>query len=940
MLTVMVVSCHSSKQTLKRLEKGKFEQAKVSLEKRLAKDSLSPASHYIYSLLFTDTAYQQYKVDSAYHHILMAINEYQAVDLKTRQKLAKSIALDSISLLKQRLVTDSLAFDEAANIHTVTAYQQFIDRHGKQAPQYEEAIQRRNQLAFNAAKQQDTYQSYKLFMDTYPASLQFAQAKERYNTLIFREKTKGGNLESYVNFLNAFPNTPYRAYAEEQILRISTADNLSAHYASFARQYSKSKYAKQAVNLLYHLYKARHTPDRFLQDYPNIPYADSLRKVIAFESETLIPVLENDRYGFMDTQGNTIIAPQYPLIPQTYLCQGVTQDFVHMADARNNELFHSILTKKGQAVITIKHEEIPESFPGSFTADNITDIGLGWLLIQQDNDDTYELWHQSGYRMMPEGHGRLDTVNFVLSPPALRSQVPYQFIKFQVDGLWGLMTFGGITLLEAAYDEIDEYNQFIVIEQEGKLAITNRDALLQKANNVPFKPDFSYEDVALIDGHFLIAYTDEYQTVLDDKLQTQVPLGKYNITRHINEHQWLLKKESTRQFVRNDSLISLRQPVYFIYNSQTNATPKEYTKGYYNNQWLALQTKKGFDFLDLSVQDSVMAYDSVKLLSERVALLFQPDTVTAYFSAHYQKKFARFDGKKEIQFRLISAVNAGNPGLQQEYLLVIKSDTKQLLDMKGNSLFASSMDEITAYAQSLFVIDKNGQKGIVDSVGNNLVPVRYQSIGNYQQGTLAVFDRQKFGFYHHATQTFVEPEYEAIVQPYGQLTLPQDSTLTYLFVARKNGKYGVINQQNKNLTPFDFDEIRYWNDSAALVKTGETWQIFKIFLADTTEESERVLFSDIQDFEEVATGSDSEKLIKIYQEGMYGIISSTKGRLLPATYDEILVFGNETARMFMTEKYIPEAELYIVIYLDASGNMLKRQALTTEQYDKLYCDTP
>ncbi len=938
-LMVTVVACHSSKHSLKQLQKGKHEQVRASLDKKLLKDSLNPAAHYIYSLLFVDTAYQQYTVDSAYHHILLATDDYQAVDLKDRQKLAKSIALDSASLLRQRLLTDSLAFGEAADTNTGTTYQRFIDRHGKQAPQYEEAIRRRDQLAFNATRQQDTYQAYKTFMDTYPAARQFEQAKERYNTLIFRAKTKGGNLDSYVNFLKSFPNTPYRAQAEEQILRISAADNLPAHYASFARQYPKSKHARQAVNLLYHVYKACN-PDRFLQDYPNIPFADSLRKVIALEHTTLVPVLEDNRYGFIDTKGNTAIKPQYPMIPQSYLCQGVTHDFVHVADVRNNKLLHHILTKKGQTVFSVEQQDTPESLSGSFTADHITAIGMGWLLVQQDDPHAYTLWHQSGYRMMPEGYDALDTVVLMPAAAAVRQQVPFEFIKFQANGLWGLMTFGGITLLEAAYDDIEEYNQFVVLEQHGKMAVTNRKALLQKANNAAFAPKFAYEDVAPTGDRFLIAYNGAYEIVLDEQLQPQVPSGKYNIVQHIDQQRWLLKKETTRQFVRNDSLISIKQPAYFLYSARTGTRPKEYDKAYYNERWLALQSKKGFEFLDLHVPDSVATYDSVKLLSEHVALLFQPDTVIAYFSAQHQKKLARFDRKKEIQFRLVSAVSAANFGRQQQYLLVIRPGTKQLLNMQGSSLFASSMDEITAYPQSLFVIDKNRRKGIVDSLGHNLVPIRYQSIGNEQQGTLAVFDRQKFGFYHHASQTFVEPAYEAIVQPYGQLMLPQDSTLTYLFVARKNGKYGIINQQNKPLTAFGFDEISYWTDSTALGRTGEEWQVFRIFLPTKAEESQRILFSGIQDFEVITSDTASEKLMKIYQERMYGIISNTQGRLLPTAYDEILAFGNGEARMFMTEKYVPEAELYIVVYLDASGSILKKQALTTEQYDKLYCDAP
>lgn len=934
-LAVVLLSCHSSRQALKLMEKGKYEQAQAKLDKSLTKDSLNPAAHYVYSLLFVDTAYQHYQVDSAYFHILEAISDYQTADVKTQQKLAKKIGMDSASLIAQKLTTDSLAFAEASAIHTVTAYQRFIDEHTSSAPQYEEAIRQRNQLAFNAAKQKDTYQAYKTFMDIYPDAEQYELAKERYNTLAFREKTKGGSLESYLNFLKTFPNSPYRPNAEEQIMKISVADNRLEHYAIFARQYPESPYAKWSVDILYHLYKGKHDARNFLKDFPQLPYADSLQKIIEAEKKLLTPVLENERYGFMDSQGNMVIPYQYPLILAKYLCEGILNDFINVANTKGNKLQHSLLTKNGKVVTTISNDEIPNTFPGPFTSDFITDIGMGWLLIQE-HPGQYVVRHKAGYRMMPEPYELLDTLEFIPSPAALRQQVPFQFIKFQTNGLWGLMTFTGKTLLEAAYDDIEEYDHFIVVEKDGKLAVTNRDALIQKANNVPLTLSFLYEDVALIDNHYLIAYTDEYETALNEQLQTEVPLGKYNIVRRISHrHQWLLKKETTRQFIRNDSLISVKQPAYFLYDSQTKELPHEYKKAFYNEKWLALQKGKGFEFFDFTSNTPSTLYDSVKILSENLVLLFQQDSITAHFSNQNKLNFARFNDKEELQFRLLKSMSESNLALQKEYLLILKPDKKQVIDQQGNSLFASSMDEITAYPHDLFVIEKNGKKGLVDSTGNNLILTKYQSIGNYKDGILAIFDNQKFGFYYQGTQTFVKPEYEAMVQLYGAPSR-KDSINTDLFIARKKGKYGIINQENKAITPFAFEQIQIWNDTTALVKTGEEWQLYWLTAPADTPEENRILLEGVKDFEELVSGK--EKVLKIYKNNAYGIISNLRGEIISPAYDEIILLGNEADHIFFTEKYVAEAELYIILYFDASGKMLKRQALTAEQYDKIYCD--
>ena len=42
--------------------------------------------------------------------------------------------------------------------------------------------------------------------------------------------------------------------------------------------------------------------------------------------------------------------------------------------------------------------------------------------------------------------------------------------------------------------------------------------------------------------------------------------------------------------------------------------------------------------------------------------------------------------------------------------------------------------------------------------------------------------------------------------------------------------------------------------------------------------------------------------------------------------------------MYFAEKYIIEADFYVVIYYDATGKILRKQIFTeAEEYDKIYC---
>ncbi|MEQ9440092.1 MAG: hypothetical protein RIG62_13640 [Cyclobacteriaceae bacterium] len=262
------IGCQSTRSALKAIEDQQWEKAASILLQQSAneKDSLFSGVYYAYSLLYADSAYQQYQIDSAYQYILRASQDFQATPEKEQEKLARALSLSDSSLLRQKRRLDSLAFARATDQSTVTDYQYFIDQH-TDAPQREEAILQRNQLAFDAASQVDTYQAYREFLDTYPQAAQVPLADERYNTLVFQSQTATGNLQSYYQFLEAFPRSPYRPQAEQAIFQISTADNQLAHYARFAYDFPNSPLTRKAVNWLYHLYKVNHPVECFFFEF-------------------------------------------------------------------------------------------------------------------------------------------------------------------------------------------------------------------------------------------------------------------------------------------------------------------------------------------------------------------------------------------------------------------------------------------------------------------------------------------------------------------------------------------------------------------------------------------------------------------------------------------------------------------------------------------------
>ncbi|WPP52264.1 WG repeat-containing protein [Catalinimonas niigatensis] len=952
LIIFFAVACNSGKQALKLFSKQKYAAGQSKLDKALTKDSLNADLFYVYSLLYTDTAFIGYDIDSSFLYIKRALADYHSTDTKTKSKFQAKLGIDSLVLWQQKLLTDSLAYERASNAHTVPAYQRFLDEH-PDALQVEEATQIRNQLDFHAATESDTYGSYKNFMDAYPGAEQYNLARDRYNTLLFREKTKEGTLLSYLNFLQAFPDSPFRPQAEEQILQITTASNDLDAYENFISQYPQSVHRRLAVNLLYHLYREKHSSEAFFRQYPKLPYPDSLKRAAKIDQKVLAPVFENQHYGLMDHTGKYLIATNYDLIPADYFCEGVSAQIVHLAVKEKNQAVHQVLTKSGELIYEYRLPLSTDEVSGSLNHQKIHEIGVGLLLIENEKGK-YFLFHQSGYTLYPDTYETypLDTAILINSIPTIGANheyASYQFIKIQQDGLWGLISFTGRVLLEPVYDEIEAYGNFMAITKDGNIAVSNRTQLIEAANQNAPSLSFLYDDVALIDNQHIVAYTDGYETAIDQNLKIAVPLGRHNIIRMIDDNgpqdkKWLLRENRTEAYVRNDSLKNQQVATYYLYDKNSTSLPSmTYQKAYFNNYWVALQNKKGFHFFDFQKEQESQVYDSVKLIGENFALLFRrypnaKDSVKVLFQNGGLLALA---SPEKLNFLLLKPTST-TIDKKQEYLLISPNNgPKEVWSQYGKRIIQGNFDNISIYPSGLFGVEQRGKRGLLDSLGNELVPNRYQGISNYDEGLLAIFQNKKFGAYRYSSKTLIEPKYDAVLQNYGQPVYhPKDSSYSELYVARKDGAYGIINRENTQLSDFAFDEISYWNDTSAFVRQNDEWMIYRFSRQEKFDkEQDYVLYDEINDYQLLEQTAD-ETIIKIYKKSGYGILSNRRGEILSPTYDDIRVFGNaiNTGSMYLSEKYVPEADLYIVIHLDYAGNIIKRQALTSEQYDKVFCE--
>lgn len=874
LICLLFLTCQSFAQTgrvkraIKALEKEKIEKAEKLLYKSLSKDSINAGAHYGFSLLFVSEVYNSYNIDSAYHHINLAIAQFDSLDAddKQRKKLRKLDIVDS-TLQNQKAVIESRAFEHVNETHTIAAYNYFIQNYST-ASQVPEAIRIRNEIAYNQALEENTYDAYKYFLDTYPDAVQIAEASELYEFLLYENKTKSRRLNSYIDFLKEHPNTNYTTDALENIYELYTIDHKPDSYLRYIKDYPQDKkFTKKAVDILFHQVKQQ-KGIAFFQDKYGQYASDSLQRIIAVAQNSIFPIVENGYYGFKNNQGQIIISPQYDEIDEEYLCGNLPDDYVIASKGASK----TMLTHTGGVI-----------FPQ--LVGEVSKLGQGLLLTQKAGK--YKAIHVAGYEIT---NTPFDTLSILDD----------QYLKYGMGGKWGLLSFNGRKITEAQYDDIFTEGDYIVFEKNEKLAIANDQRLFAFANEGREQLRFIYDDYELLHNNDLLAFNGENQTVLNSDLETVIAEDNQEI--HQLKDAWLIRSEKFR-FYSEDML-----PI----------SNEGYDAAYFTDNFLALKRANQWALINQGENlFPEFAYDSVQLTGNYFAVGIKADSTFVVFGNGDRTLLP-----KKTEFKVVKANNhLGKPGA--EIFVVNNSNNyKTIYNQQGKQIINGRYDDVSMLGIHYIVLERYRRKGLADTTGNILLPVSYDGLGNYTDEDINILKNQKFGLYNRTKGVDISPQYDVILKPYN------DS----IYIASKGRNLGLIDRKNGQILPFEFNDIKFWNDSLALVKTSDQWKILN------TKTKQPVLdgINDIK-FLEQSGGKNATQSAIIYKNNAYGVITSNSLGFLPPVYDDVYTLGKAANPVYFAEKRVKEAGLYVVIYYNSEGEAIHQQTFSEEDYDMIYC---
>jgi len=488
-----------------KLEKG-FEDlsiynyfgAKENFESVLKKRPCGAA--YGLSLIYINQKNPFYNIDSARVYALKSELSWAMSSEKEKSKLSL-LGVDLITIQAQLKEIAEQALSKAMIKNRVEDYDLFISDYGY-SKLVSQAIQLRNQRAFELAKEKNTSRAYKTFMQTYPSSNEFDDAKDRYERAIFEENNSLKDITLVEEFIADHPDSPYLGQAQDNLYKLYTSSGKLDTYLSFIEKYPSNPNIEAAWQKIYQIETVKLSPEvlaDFLMVYPDYPMKEKVRMELMNLMKVLIPAPMNSKWGYIDTLGNWIIRPIYES------CEPFSEG---MALISRGQKFGFINTN-GVEVILTEYEDAESFNKGLAIVYNGEKYGavnrFGDLVIKAEYDDIGEFKDGVAYASKGGKYGYIDENGFVLIPFIYDQAFSFEYGKAlaKYNSKYGIVDKANKRIVPFDYDWIEpHFNDSIFKVRKGmKYGILSfqLDTIL----------DISYDQIGNVDKELILVVKEE-----------------------------------------------------------------------------------------------------------------------------------------------------------------------------------------------------------------------------------------------------------------------------------------------------------------------------------------------------------------------------------------------------------------------------------------------
>ncbi|MFT6865903.1 MAG: hypothetical protein ACJA08_000729 [Cyclobacteriaceae bacterium] len=858
---ITTFSFHCQAQNLRRIaksiEKSEYDKLLEQIDKALEKDSTNFGAMYFKAVYYLHNSLNQYNLDSARIFINQSLEFRSSMTAEQSDDWSKTeFPIFVIDSTKSKII--NLSFENALNPPSVGSMQLFLKLFPDSRLE-KRVIYLRDSLAFDIALGVDSWIKYQEYTKEYPNSPFTVKALEYYEILLFKDKTKDGSLGSHVQFLREFPKTPYRRESEEMIFKKMTINHEARQYHAFIQQYPNSHLKKKSVDLLYYLGKQKgelNLPELLLI-HPN---PDSLAKISALEQMSMTPILFDGGFSLMDTSGNVLEHFKYDALDPDYICGNINVEWLRV---------------KAESWIVVNRN----GFEIKKNVSYMDEIGKQLILIHVNNES--HVYHKSGFR--------------VTSFPVYQVKMIYdQWIAFESNKKWGIMTFSGEVILQPKFDNLEMAGSFVVVTKDGKYDLMNQKTISKLSSNQEFQ--LPYTDFEVLGDTLFLGFEGDKECLIDQDLEVLLPLEDQSI--YPSKAIWYVKKVGG----------------YQIFDKPTKKLMESTFSAFHlNESWLGLKREGKWALRSISdsIANITSPLDSIHFINYAVCYIERRDSSFLFFY-----NGATYWLKPDQTFTLIKPQDDIKHS-SQHFILLSTNDDKTILNTNGEVLFDGKVDDVLYLNDSSFIVKSKGKYGIY-SIGNGFVQHATYDLINEQDGLALLVKNNLIGCIDLTNNTIIPAMYEERIERFSKY-----------YQVSKNGLTGVLDADNHMIVPIENKELLSWNDSSYWSKPNDEW-LLKTYQGD-------IILNHVLSLSKW-NATTIDDLYLFMKEDKYGIIDPKKGILIPPMYNEIINVGTTLQPIFFAEQHLETADLFVVSYFNALGKTIKSQAYRPSEYDLIYCD--
>jgi len=159
-------------------------------------------------------------------------------------------------------------------------------------------------------------------------------------------------------------------------------------------------------------------------------------------------------------------------------------------------------------------------------------------------------------------------------------------------------------------------------------------------------------------------------------------------------------------------------------------------------------------------------------------------------------------------------------------------------------------------------VNKDGKWGFVNLKGEEVIPLLFDAVGEFDYGLVAVKSNGLWGYFNAQGQPVVQPAYDEVAGSWNE----------GLSAVKANGKWGFIDPQGNAVVEPRYDEVsRIFIDGVSKVKLNGKW--------GAVDTKGNVVVP--TEYEVIISSSEGNRLLIVAKDGLFGHFTTTGKEIIP-----------------------------------------------------------